>query len=303
MKRVGIDIGYSSTKIAFDGKLFKLPTAISFAVDLGLNYGEDEIYYFEGDKYRVGEVAVDESFTTTEYKFLFKFSPLIIYHVLVKLGLIQNGVLQSGVQVEVRTGLALTDWSNKEEFIDRIKTISVNDFNVNITPVLIPQGAGVYYDYVDTNKVTPSSASVIDLGYNTINFLHFQNGAPIRAKCKSFPNHGVVSIIRPLTNWLESTYSMKFTEQESIKILLDGKFMFNGEEQEAVTTMVHELKRNFVQKLFNSILVSEKKLLGLSEKVIIAGGGTYFLKDVNFPKNTVLTPEPHEFSNVRGYIL
>jgi len=301
MTRLGIDIGYSSTKIAFGDKLFKLPTAISFAVDLGLNYGEDEIYEFEGDKYRVGEVAVDESFTTTEYKFLYKFSPLIIYHVLNKLNLIQNG--QVTQPIEIRTGLALTDWANKEAFIERIQNIVVNGSQIQVTPVLIPQGAGVYYDYINQTGMTPTSASVIDIGYNTINFLHFQNGAPIRAKCKSFPNHGVVSIIRPLTNWLESRYSMKFTEQESIKILLDGKFMFNGEEQEEVTNMVLDLKRNFVQKLFNSILVSEKKLLGLSEKVILAGGGSYFLKDVEFPKNTVLAGEPYEFSNVRGYIL
>jgi len=301
MARLGIDIGYSSTKIAFGDKLFKLPTAISFAVDLGLNYGEDEIYEFEGDKYRVGEVAIDESFTTTEYKFLYKFSPLIIYHVLNKLNLIQNG--QVTQPIEIRTGLALTDWANKEAFIERIQNIVVNGSQIQVTPVLIPQGAGVYYDYINQTGMTPTSASVIDIGYNTINFLHFQNGAPIRAKCKSFPNHGVVSIIRPLTNWLESRYSMKFTEQESIKILLDGKFVFNGEEQEEVTNMVLDLKRNFVQKLFNSILVSEKKLLGLSEKVILAGGGSYFLKDVEFPKNTVLAGEPYEFSNVRGYVL
>ena len=126
---------------------------------------------------------------------------------------------------------------------------------------------------------------------------------PIRAKCKSFPNHGVVSIIRPLTNWLESTYSMKFSEQETIKILLNGKFIFNGEEQTEVAEMILNLKKNFVQKLFNSILVSEKKLLGTSEKVIIAGGGAYMLEDVAFPKNTDFVEKPYEFSNVRGYYL
>ena len=88
MHKIAIDIGYSSTKIIDpQGKLLKFPTAVSYAIDTGINYGEDEIYDFEGDKLRVGEVAVDEAFTTTEYKFLHKFAPLIIYHILNKLNL------------------------------------------------------------------------------------------------------------------------------------------------------------------------------------------------------------------------
>ena len=302
MHKIAIDIGYSSTKIIDpQGKLLKFPTAVSYAIDTGINYGEDEIYDFEGDKLRVGEVAVDEAFTTTEYKFLHKFAPLIIYHILNKLNLLNNVN-----QIEIRTGLALTDWNKKNEFLERISSVTVNGQTINFPNIrLIPQGAGVYYDYLFTklNKQAPMSASVIDIGYNTINYLFFENNMPIRAKCKSFPNHGVVSIIRPLTNWLESTYSMKFSEQETIKILLNGKFIFNGEEQTAVAEMIHNLKKNFVQKLFNSILVSEKKLLGTSEKVIIAGGGAYMLEDVAFPKNTFFVEKPYEFSNVRGYYL
>ena len=302
MKKVGLDIGYSQTKIFFDGKLFKLPTAISYAIDSGINFGNDEVYEYNGKMYRVGEIAIDESFTTTEYRFLKEFGPLILYHVLHKLNLLTDGKLNQ--PIELRTGLSLSDWEYSEEFKNSLTTFIVNDKEININPIhIIPQGAGVHYDWCDKNKEVPVSDVVVDIGYNTINYLVFDNGTPLKAKCRSFPGHGAVGIIRPFTNWLEATYKMHFTEQEALKILMNNKFIYQGEEQPDVINMIKELKSNFITKLFNSILVSEKKTLSTSEKVIIAGGGAYFLEGVSLPKNATFPEKPFEFSNVRGYII
>ena len=301
--RLGIDIGYSSTKISANGRLFKLPTAISFAIDSGISFGEDEYYIFEGKKYRVGDIAVDESMTTTDYQFIEKYAPLIIYHILNKLNLIKDGKLIQ--DIELRTGLALVDIQNKDRFIQRISTLNVNNHKIQIQNIKVTaQGAGVFYDYLSKNQEVPLTTSIIDIGYNTINYLYFEDKIPIKNKCKSFPGHGVVSIIRPFTNWLENTFQIQFTEQEAIKILMNKKFIFNGEDQDGVKKIINDLKMNFITKLFNSILTSEKKLLSTSEKVIFAGGGTYFLDDIAFKqKNIVFAEKPYEFANVRGYIL
>jgi len=302
--KLGLDIGYSQTKVSYNGKLYKFPTAISFAIDSGISYGEDDFYIFEGKKYRVGDIAIEESFVTTDYSFLERFAPLILFHILNKLGLIKDNKLI--VDLELRTGLALIDWNNKEKFVERFKKFEVNGININIQDVkIIPQGAGVYYDYKfnKLNGADISNASVIDIGYNTINFLYFENDIPIKPKSKAFPSHGIVSIIRPFTNWLENTYKMNFTEQEAIKILLNKKFIFNGQEQPEVLKMIQENKANFITKLFNSILVSEKKILSTSEKVIIAGGGAYLLEDVKLPPNVDFPNRPLEFANVRGYMV
>jgi len=300
--KLGLDIGYSQTKVSYGGKLFKLPTAISYAIDSGINFGNDEVYDFKGKKYRVGEIAVDESFTTTEYRFLKEFGPLILYHVLNKLGLIKDGKLI--VDIELRTGLSLADWEFVEEFKQVLSNLEVNGQKIKINKIfIIPQGAGVHYDWCHTNNYVPSSDAIIDIGYNTINYLVFDNGTPLKPKCRSFPGHGAVGIIRPFTNWLESTYKMHFTEQEALKILMRGKFIYQGVDQPQVLEMINELKSNFITKLFNSILVSEKKTLSTSEKVIIAGGGAYFLENVALPKNATFPEKPYEFSNVRGYLL
>ena len=300
--QLGIDIGYSSTKIEYDGKFYKLPTAISFAMDTGIDYGEAEIVEFEGEQLYIGEAAVsEESFTTTDFKFKQKYDPVIIYHVLTKLGLLEAA--QNG-SIQLSLGLALADWKNKETYLIRVGTFSVGGVQYNFKDInLIPQGAGAYINYITNNGgLHPDSCSVIDIGYNTINFLFFEEGHPQRAQCKSFPGHGVSSIIRPMTNHLEATYGMSFSEQEVIKIFQNEKFIFNGENQENIVKTILELKGQFVKKLFSSILTSEKKLLATSEKVLFAGGGCYLLENIQFPPNVIFVGKPYEFSNVSGYV-
>ena len=51
MNKISIDIGYSSSKIMFNDQFYKVPTAISFANDAGIDFGESSIYSFEGEDY------------------------------------------------------------------------------------------------------------------------------------------------------------------------------------------------------------------------------------------------------------
>ena len=89
MKKLALDQGYSSVKLKFDGKLYKFPTAVCFANDLGIAYGEEEVYEYQGQKYYVGDQAVaNESFSTGDYGFKKKFDPLLLFSVLKKLNLI-----------------------------------------------------------------------------------------------------------------------------------------------------------------------------------------------------------------------
>lgn len=303
MVTLGIDIGYSSTKIKFNNEFYKVPTSISFANDMGIEYGENNVYAFEGEKYYVGESASDEAFTTTDYKFLFKFAPLIIYHIIKKLNI--------AGPMTVKTGLALTDWSKREEFQQRINIIKVDDQIITTgAKVVGPQGSGAYNSYISDNALfdkLPNKMSVIDIGYRTINFLYYEKGVAQQNRMKGFPGHGVVSIIKTFTSMLESTYGINFSEQEALKIFMDGHFSFGGTVQEQIPAMIEDLKNKFKTKLMQSVLVSENKLLQLSDKVLITGGGSYFLKNTPMPPNTCWSSDagrmPDEFANVSGYML
>ena len=298
---IAIDLGYSSSKVAYKDKIAKFPTAISFATDIGAAYGEENIYEFEGDKYHVGKEAVDsEAFTTSEYKFLLKFAPLLIFHILSKF---EKADLDE--PIIVKTGLAIVDWGKKDEFIERISNIKVNDKTIEIIPQLIPQGAGCAVDWThyNNNDEFPDKLTVIDIGNNTINLVHFEHGKPQRKNMKSYPGHGVSSIIKPFTSFMENKFAVTFSEQESTQTFDKGEFRYNGELQDEVTEKITELKSQFVKKIFQSVLVNDKKLLAMSDVVLIAGGGAYLLQDIPFPPNVEFVEAPMEFSNCRGYLL
>lgn len=297
---IGIDIGYSYAKISYQDKVVKLPTAVCFATDIGNKYGDDNIYDFEGEKYYVGNDAVTgESFSTTDFKFLLKFAPLIVYHILKKF---ENHNMTT--PVEIRTGLAISDWENKKEFHDRLVSITVNGNTINTNPIIIPQGAGCVIDWVNSinNGEYPDRISVIDLGYRTINFISYLDGKPVKKDISGYPGHGVSSIIKPFTSFLENTYALSFSEQEAIKIFLKGEFKYNGIMQEKVAEKIVELKSQFVKKLFHSVLVNDKKTMAISDVVLIAGGGAYLLEGTTFPPNVKFSNKPYEFSNVRGFV-
>jgi plasmid segregation protein ParM len=301
MEQLAIDVGYSSTKVKYKGKLYKFPSAISFATDLGIDYGEDDVVKYKGETYYVGDAAVGlETFTTTDFGFKQQFDPVIIYHVLKKLNLVEEALNNN---IKLFLTLALADWKHKENYLEVLSNFEVDEHEMGFTDIiLLPQGAGAYMQFVGKNGVHPTSAAVIDLGYNTVNFLVYENGQPKRAHSKGYSGHGVSSILRPFATYLESTFNMPFGEAEALKIFTNGKFIFNGTEQPQVSEKIIELKSQFVKKLFSSVLTGEKKILATSEKVILAGGGCYLLEGINFPPNVELTTKPYEFANISGVI-
>lgn len=296
--RLAMDIGHSSTKNMANNTFSKIPTSVSYYTDSGIDFGEKNVYEFEGEKYVIGEAANEEAFATTDYSFLQKIAPVVAYHVIKKLGL-------SG-PIELRTGLSLTDWNHKDEFVERLRNITVNGETIETYPRVVgPQGDGAYTTYLIENNLTehPRSMVIIEIGYRTINFLLYENGVPQQNKCQGFPGHGVVSIINPFRKYLESKYKMPFSEQEALKIFTTGSLTLGGVTQDEIPLKIAELKNQFVQKLMKSILVSEKKTLMFAEKVLIAGGGVYFLRDVPFPNNVVWNNAPYEMANVYGYYM
>lgn len=296
---LALDIGYGHIKYMYQGKVNKIPTSISLANDNGLGYNQGNIYDFEGDKYYIGETNSTDTFSTTEYKLLQKFAPLLIYHLRKVLQIPDEEVL------EISTGLALIDWKHRKEFLDRITECTVNGKTVkNKIKKIVPQASGVYVDFLKNynDNVIQSKVSIIDLGYNTVNFVYVEDGAFKGNLSNGYPNSGVVSILRGFTSYLSNTYSMNFTEQDASQIFYKGHFKFNGVIETKVSEKIVELKRNFVQKLMSSVLVNDKKLLTTSDTVVIAGGGAYLLQGVKLPPHYVILDSP-EYSNVRGYSL
>ncbi len=301
MKKLAIDCGYGHVKIKFEDKFYKFPTSVAFAVDTGIAYGDGDTVKYKDEHYYVGDNAIVlETFNTTDFAFKSNYDPLIIYHVLKKLNLVEDA-LSGGIDLTLT--LSLTDWRHKDEYLEVVSDFEADDQKFHFDDiVLVPQGAGVYMTYMSKHEEHPGSVIVIDIGYNTLNYMLYEHGKPQKAHSKGFAGHGVSSIIRAFSTYLESNFSMPFSDSESQKIFLNGKFMFSGVDRPEVSQKIIELKSQFVKRLFNSVLTSEKKLLATSEKVILAGGGCYLLEGINFPPNVEFTAKPYEFANVSSLI-
>ncbi len=297
MKKLAVDCGYGFVKIKYDGKFFKFPTSIAFAVDTGIAYGDGDTVHYKNEEYYVGEDAIVlETFNTTDFNFKLQFDPLIIYHVLKKLDIVKEA---SHGEIDLTLTLSLTDWKYKDDYLAAASEFTADDINFKFNDItLVPQGAGAYMNFMSKHQEHPISAIVIDIGFSTINYMLYENGKPQKAHSKGFAGHGVSSIIKAFSTYLESQFSMPFSDSEAQKIFLNGKFTFSGVPREEVQQKILELKSQFVKRLFNSILTSEKKLLATSERVILAGGGCYLLEDINFPPNVEFIEKPYEFANV-----
>jgi hypothetical protein len=281
--------------------LNKIPTNISYSNDImGTNLGACKSYEFEGEKFTIGSNTENSnSFSTTNFDFKLKFEPLIIKNYRDFIGVPDDEV------PEVVLSLALVDWKHRDKLEESCSEYQVNGVTIRNKVSFIPQGIGAYTDYISSfnNSIHPSTAFVIDIGYNTVNVLHFSEGNVNPESCKGYPNHGVSSIIKLFTQFLESKYSHSYSEHEAINIFIKGTYEYQGSLQQDVSEYIEKLKIQFVQNLFQSILANDRKLINTSKVVIIAGGGAYYLQDVEFPNNVKFVSSPYEFSNARGMSL
>jgi len=305
--KLGIDLGYSGyCKIVYQDKMYKFQISLDYFQEHGIEYGANPFLEFEGEKIVLGNSnETNDSFSTTEYKFLKQYYPLIIFYIIRKLGLIDFID-----RLDLRIGLALIDWNKRIELLDRLKHISIKDhednqydFSLNnITLYTQGQGCGKFYVVTDNEGKYPYTMLVIDIGYNTINLLYFENGKPVTSRCKPLPGHGISTIINPFKNYLETKFSMNFSEAEAINIFIQGSLKMHGVDVPEIKDEIVRLKTIFIQKLMKSLMVTEKKGLALVETVLFSGGGTYYIKDAKFPPNFVYNSKGHhEFENVLGY--
>ncbi len=297
MKKLVIDIGYSSSKIKFEEKLYKFPTAVAFAIDTGINYGSGDTVKFKNEEYYVGDDAVTlETFNTVDYAFKQNFDPLIIYHILKKLNLVEEAQ-KGGIQLTLT--LSLTDWRHKDKYLPIVSDFEADGLTFHFENItLLPQGAGAYMTYMSKHEEHPDSTVIVEIGFNTVNLMLYEHGKPQKAHSKGYAGHGVSGIIKAFNTFLESTFSMPFSDSEAQKIFLNGKFKFSGVPRPEVAQKIFELKDQFVKRLFNSILTSEKKIMATSDIVLFAGGGCYLLQGISLPENCEFVDKPYEFGNI-----
>jgi plasmid segregation protein ParM len=297
IQRSAIDIGYGDTKVTYekDGELitFKFPSAVARVKEAQASFGDGAIadsYIFNGKRYFVGEKAQLDAMNTRGLQFLTSYGPLIAFHALTKIGVDFNK------PIELSLGLSIMNWSQKDEFLAAMEKFIVNSTVVEPSLNLMAQGEGVLNDYDGDKK---GIVCVVDIGYNTFDFLVFDNGEPSPDLSYADPI-GANKMITDLQAIAKRRFNVHVTEQMAKEIFINKTVMVFGDEID-FSNEIEELKESYNEFIIEELKHKNASTLMGAKKVIFSGGGAYFLEDTELPKNVVFCKSPYEFSNVRGY--
>lgn len=296
IQTIAIDIGYGDTKVMFKDKIFKFASAIEKKKESQADYAQsmDDVYEYEGRKYCVGDKALTNAVSTRGFNFLVKYSPLIIFHALT---IAKVDITQP---IQIITGLSIVNWQEREEFTNAISTININNSVIQPKIKLMAQGQGIYLDYNDAKD--NGDVCIVDIGYNTFDFLVFTNGKP-RQDLSFATKKGANEIITELQTKIKKRFQFDASEQIAKKIFLDNSIEIYGNNID-LTDEIEDAKKDYVTFLIDELKSQRGDLLKTAKKVIFSGGGTYFLDDIKLLKDTpniAFSQKPYEFANVRGY--
>lgn len=297
MQRIAIDIGYGDTKacVLVDGNLevFKFPSAVAKVKESQNDFGDDNIpdsYLFNGKRYFVGEKAQYDAMSTRGYGFLSNYGTLIAYHAIIKAGLDINE------PIELITGLSIMNWDDADNFLELMQTIKVDDIILKPSVHLMPQGRGVLNDYEGDKS---GMVCVVDIGYNTFDFLVFEDGLPRKDISYAVPI-GANRIITDLQAKVQRAFNTTISEQTAKKVFVE-KSVRNFGDIVDFSDEIQELKEEYCAFIMDELRIKSINVLRQSTAVILSGGGAYFLEGTELPTNTVFSQIPYEFGNVRGY--
>ena len=296
IQKIAIDIGYGDTKVMTKDKIFKFPTAITLQKESQSDFtnSSKDVYSFNGFEYIVGEKALADAISTRGFDFILNYSPLIIYHAIKKAG------LDTSQPIEITTGLSIINWQHSDELLKTLEIININNEIIEPTIRLMAQGQGIFFDY-DGEK-NEGDVCIVDIGYNTFDFLVFTNGEP--RKDLSFASKiGAHRIITELQNQIQKRFDIEISEQLAKEKFNSGYIEILGERID-LSDEIEKAKIQYTNYIIDELKAKRGDFLKTAKKVIFSGGGAYFLENLEAIKNTKnidFSKKPYEFSNVRGY--
>ncbi len=294
-QKIAIDIGYGDTKVMISGKTFKFPSAISQIRQSQIQSSEQDskAFSFNNALYLVGDDAINSAIATRGYGFLQKYSPLLIYKAMIEAG------LSVDKPIEIATGLSLVNQAEVQDFVSKISSFMINGVHLEPKVFLFAQGQGIYNDMKSYKE---GLVCVMDIGYNTLDFLVFENGRPNNALCFANKKGANIAIV-DLQKILMREFKVDFSEQEAKKVFLNKKVKIAGEEVD-FSDEINSSMQHYADEIINEIINKNEDIVAKAESVIIGGGGAYFLSKEILQEtqkaNYIFVKEP-EFSNVRGY--
>jgi len=314
---LSVDVGYGDVK-AFGGvKKVKFPSAIAPYSFGGSErphddffYSKEKVYHFDGDDYLLGEMALlDENCKTSRsQEFIEKYSPLFVYAVMERLNMLkkdgENEIDRLAVGIPLTTFVSPAAESFKKRYKEKLKKFVVDNNLVKVKEVdVFAQGHGIYIDYLTANKKSiDETVLVVDIGFNTVDILAVVKGTPRKKGSTTLRNRGVIKVVSNLREYIKEAYGIEVSEQGVKDILNKGGFKLYGNFVD-LGEKIESIVKDYSEWLFNEIKSQKDEFLQSADKLIVAGGGAYYVKNA-IPeeyRGFVFIPQEPEFANARGY--
>jgi hypothetical protein len=333
MRLIACDIGFGETKVFTALRALKFPshyhqiTGEGIQVEREQRQSANAVREWEGRKYFVGYNAKSYSSQgIQDIEGLITFAPLFVLEALKQLD-IQEPVI-------IATGLPLEYYQKSEKYnhhdyrADMVKRIKKSLGELIEDVYVYPQGLGVLVGMdADANiRIAEIKASfngdaeaeiartdhgfrlnsaVVDIGENTIDIIVTESGRTVREECSCSEGYGIERLLNKVGATVHSLTGMLPSAKEEIRIFRTKEVTVLGKHYDLKNT-IDDLTRNYIIEITN--LVKKKVSYGRFQRIrylILAGGGAYYIKDLNNSKldPIIRIPERPEYANVKGFYL
>ncbi len=286
---MGIDIGFGQVKVVVHDLAFKFPSQIA-------QFLEDEVsdvpvVQHSGLQYVVGEeaTAFRHKLSLSTVELLIRYSPVLLKRALMEIGEGGEYLVVSGLPPRFR--YMGEDFSRALQSVEGVKRVLV-----------VPQGAGILEDVKEYLK-TQGGALILDIGFNTVDFLsvRVKGDDVVKERGGTIEGLGVKSAVEIFRSLLPAGVGFLRNEPYVFlvpyfakgRLTLAGKEVFLQEEKAKAS-------RLWTEQIYLRLQEEIGELIKSKPVFVVAGGGAYFLDRSLFERELYVPVQP-DFSNARGY--
>ncbi|GER92289.1 hypothetical protein A45J_0004 [hot springs metagenome] len=172
---------------------------------------------------------------------------------------------------------------------------------------VFPQGVGILIDYCydysgHETKDTDTDGLILDLGHFTIDIVPFEKGVAVRDGSGMLEGEGISKVCDELADYIQVETKVRLNEQETKDVFLKGSLPIYGKEKD-LSTVIRDIVEKYVEEMLQTISSRWERRIQRANKLIIAGGGAYYLQQY-IPKryaDLIYIPDEPEFANARGF--
>lgn len=299
-----VDLAYSALKCKTIHSEFTFPNEIRIATDpASLKIDGVPVYDYEGQKLVIGKTVTGAILHQREFDFVVKYAPVLVAHA-IRLSSVHYGSI-TGLKI----GIPFESCKNGDgaRLIERLSRFVVNGREYRYQVDCLPQGVGVFLEYLHETKPENKNESgyVLDIGYNTVLLVKYENLCPRHADSDQFDHYGISRVVERLSKELHKQFKLNLSLIE-VNQIFRNRYLDDCGERHDISQLCDKAVSEYLVQIFLELMDKNADKFRRVNKIIIGGGGAYYISHAVIPemfrKMIHIMPNQPEFANVRGFM-